>query len=193
MRTISIIIRTLGREEGLKRCLDSIKKLNYPEDLIEVLVIRDEPRLGLPKRLNEGFDKSTGELIVFASDDVEFTPDSVRLAVEAANEYDLVAFNTGIVLPDEGNINEHFLIRRDFVEKYLGGKIFDEEFNHVGTDNFLWAQGKKYGAVKRLDTAVLKHYHWTQGAPMDEIYKVGWGKAKEDREVLSRKLKELNG
>jgi glycosyltransferase involved in cell wall biosynthesis len=192
-KKVSIIIPTMGkRPEGLKRCLDSIEKLNYPKELIEVIVIEDNPRLGLPKRLNEGMRKSVGELIVFASDDTEFTPDCVRLAEEASNEYDLIALNTGVVYPDEGNICEHFMIKKDFVSKHLNGMIFDEELNHCGVDNLLWAQVKKYGKAIRLDTAILNHYHWTKGAPQDETYQVAWEKVGQDRETLKRKLQELN-
>jgi len=192
MKTVSIIVPTLGREEGLKRCLDSIKNLNYPQELIEVLVIKDEPRLGVPKRVNEGVGKLMGELIVFGSNDIEFTPDSVKLAAEAAEEYDLVAFNTGSILPDEGNINEHFLIRKDFVLNKLKGKLFDEELWHCGCDNLLWTQVKKYGKATRLDTAVVRHYHFTRGVEFDEIYKIGWSHVEEDRKILKRKLEELN-
>ena len=191
---VSIIIPTLGREEGLKRCLDSIEKLNYPKELIETIVIKDEPRLGVPKRVNEGFAKSTGELIVFASNDVEFAPDSVKIAVEESEDCDLVAFNTGSILPDEGNICEHFLIKREFVNEKLNGKIFDEDFNHCGVDNLLWAQVKKCGKALRSNRAILKHYHFTRGEPLDDVYKIGWEaeSVKKDRELLKIKLQELN-
>ena len=192
MKLVSIIIPTMGnRPAGVDRCVNSISNLNYPSEFIETIIIVDNPRMGVSKRVNEGFVKSKGEFIVFAADDIEFTPNSLKLAVEAMNEYDLVSFNTGRVLPDEGNICEQFIIKRDFINKYLNGKIFNEEFNHVGTDNLLWAQGKKYGKVKRLDTAILIHHHWTKGAPMDETYRIGWGKVNEDREILKRKLNEL--
>jgi glycosyltransferase involved in cell wall biosynthesis/tetratricopeptide (TPR) repeat protein/precorrin-6B methylase 2 len=192
-KKISIIIPTLGREKGLERCLNSIKNLDYPKELIETIVIEDNPRIGVPKRVNEGFRKSTGELIIFASNDIEFSPASIRLAVEKTNEYDLVAFNTGEVYPDEGNICEHFIIKKDFVLDKLNGRIFDEDFNHCGVDNLLWEQVKKYGKATRLDTAIVNHYHFTKGEPKDEVYKKGWEKVNEDREILKRKLAELNG
>jgi len=193
MRKVSIIIPSLGRPDGLKRCLDSIKKLNYPQELIETIVIEDEPRLGVPKRVNEGVGKSVGDLIVYGSNDIEFMPDSLKLAVEAMEEYDLVAFNTGKVYLDEGNINEHFIIKRDFITDKLGGKLFDEDFNHVGVDNLLWVQAKRYGKAKRLDTAIVNHYHWTKGADYDEVYKIGWEDSKviEDRKLLQKKIEEL--
>ena len=96
---VSIVLPTLGRPEGLERCLGSVKKLNYPEELVELIVLQDEPRLGVPKRVKEGTEKATGDVIVFASNDVEFTPDSLILAVLKSKEKGLVAFDTG--KPDE--------------------------------------------------------------------------------------------
>ena len=189
---ISIVIPTLGREEGLKRCVDSIKRLDYPQDKIEVIVKEDsfENRIGVPKLVKQGVEESTGEWVVFGSNDIEFREDSI---IEALMEGDsgYVAFNTGIVSADEGNINEHFMIRKDIIEKI--GEVFDTGFWHVGCDNLLLAKMRKLGIFVRADKAVIKHYHWTKGAEMDETYKVGWDKVKvaEDRALLAKKLKEL--
>jgi tetratricopeptide (TPR) repeat protein len=192
---VSFIVPTLKRPEGLERCLKSIKALNYPQDLIETIVIEDEPRLGVPKRVKEGFAKSIGKYIVYASNDTEFTPESIIIAYREMKMMDflLLAFNTGIVSPDKGNICEHFMIRRDFVEDYLKGEIFDTEFNHVGVDNWLWAQVSKLGRAGRSENAIVNHYHFTKGAPMDEVYAIGWKEemVKKDRELLQNKLKTL--
>jgi glycosyltransferase involved in cell wall biosynthesis len=190
---MTFVIPTLGREEGLKRCLDSIKLLNYPQDKIEIIVKQDsfENRTGVPKLLKQGYEESTGDWIVFASNDTEFTPDSINEALyEGKDGY--VAFNTGLLYPDEGNINEHFMIRRDIVEKI--GEIFDTDFYHCGVDNLLWAKMKKLGIAKRAPMAVVKHHHWakTESKVMDETYKAGWSHVEEDRELLAKKLKELN-
>jgi SAM-dependent methyltransferase len=192
MPKMTFVIPTLGREEGLKRCVDSIKKLNYPQDKIEIIIKEDslENRTGVPKLVKQGFEESTGDWIVFASNDTEFTPDSINEALwEGTGGY--VAFNTGLILPDEGNINEHFMIRRDIVEKI--GEIFDTDFWHVGCDNLLWAKMKKLGIAKRADKAVVKHYHWskTTDRKMDEVYKTGWSHVEEDRVLLKKKLAEL--
>jgi len=193
---VSFIIPTLGRLNGLKQCLESIKKLNYPQDEIEIIVIEDEPRKGVPARLNEGAAKSTGEYIVYASNDIEFHPDSLFNALQHMNlnKKALCAFNSGKVLPDEGNINEHFIIRRDFVENELNGEIFDPEFNHVGVDNLLWAKASKLNQATRCESAIIKHNHWSLGTgKLDSTYKIGWNKesVEKDRALLKKKLKEL--
>jgi glycosyltransferase involved in cell wall biosynthesis len=187
---VSFIIPTLDREKGLKRCLDSIKNLNYPKDKIEIIIEKDnfEDRVGVPKLLKQGIEKSTGEWIVFASDDTEFTPDSIREALKVgAGGY--VAFNTGELLADGGNRNEHFIIRKDIIEKI--GEVFDTEFYHVGCDNLLAAKMDKLGIFVRADKAVIKHYHFSTGAEMDKTYEVAWSHVNEDRALLTKKLAEL--
>lgn len=189
---ISFVIPNLGREEGLKRCVDSIKALNYPQDKIEIIVKQDsfENRIGVPKLVKKGVEESTGDWVVFASNDTEFFRDSITEALKVGND-GYVAFNTGKVSQDEGNINEHFMIRRDIIEKI--GEIFDTDFNHVGVDNLLWAKMKKLGIAKRADNAIVKHYHFTQGAEKDDVYKIGWDpiKVEEDRALLVKKLLEI--
>ena len=196
---ISFVIPTLGREEGLKRCLDSIEALDYPQDKsvggvnkIEVIVKQDSfaGRIGVPHLVKRGVAEATGEWIVFASNDTIFTPLSIKEALLVGmNGY--VAFNTGEVSPDEGNINEHFMIRKDIIEKI--GEVFDTDFHHVGVDNLLKAKMDKLGIFKRAEKAVVLHNHFTKGAEMDEVYKIGWDQVKvdEDRALLAKKLLEL--
>lgn len=195
---ISFIIPTLGRPEGLKRCLDSIKALNYPQHLIETIVLEDNPRIGVPKRVKEGLEKSTGEYIVYGSNDCEFTSDSIIIAYREmkAGNLLLLSFNTGLVSADNGNINEHFMIKKDYAVAAdgLNGEIFDTEFNHLGVDNLLWAKVSKLNRAKRSEDSVVKHYHWSkEGGKMDEIYNIGWNKeaAEKDRALLKTKLDKL--
>jgi hypothetical protein len=183
---VTFIIPTLNRPEGLKRCLDSIKNLNYPKALVEVIVLDGEGTV--PEKVARGLSQSKGEYIVYASDDCEFTPDSLYNAVSLKRG--LVAFNTGEVSADEGNICEHFVVQKTFVDK-LGGEIFDTDFWHVGCDNLLWAKAKKLGEAVRCDDALVAHYHFSKGAEMDTTYEKGWSKIDEDRATLAKKLAEL--
>jgi len=189
---VSIVLPTLGRPEGLKRCLDSIQALNYPKDCVETIVIEDEPRKGVPLRMKEGVEKSKGTHLVFASNDIEFHPDSLILAVMASKDKSLVAFNTGPAC--EGNMCEHFLIKKCIIEK-IGGEVFDTRYNHVGVDQLLWAKCEKLGEAIRLEDAKVKHFHFsTGGSEFDEVYKIAWdeGKVKEDRERLEKDLMLIN-
>ena len=188
---VTFVIPTLGREDGLARCLDSIKALNYPQDKIEIIVKQDslENRMGVPKLVKQGVEESTGEWVVFASNDTEFTPESINEAL-AVGQDGYVAFNTGEVYPDGGNANEHFMIRKDIIEQI--GEVFDTDFFHCGVDNLLMAKMKKLGVFVRADKAIVNHYHFSQGAKMDKIYELGWSKVEEDRALLTKKLEELN-
>jgi len=191
--TVSILVPTLGRPEGLKRCLDSIEILNYPKNLIEVWFREDEPRLGVPKRVRQGVEETRGEYLVFAANDTEFEPDTVLRAVMASRKEKkrLVAFNTGELYPDKGNICEHFLIKRDLLPE-IGGDIFDTEFHHVGVDNLLWAKCEVLGEATRCEEAKLKHHHFTRSpVKMDEVYELGYSKADQDRQLLKNKLAKL--
>ncbi len=192
---ISVILPTLGRPEGLERAINSIKNQNYPAELIELLVMDDNvERRGVPKRVAEGYEQSTGDYIVFASNDIEFHPDAFILAyLESKNENKaLVAFNSGPVSEDEGNICEHFMIRKNFVPR-IGGEIFDTDFHHVGVDNLLWAKCKKLNEATRAPHAKLEHFHFSTGkSEMDEVYSEGWKNAEEDRVLLKQKLAELD-
>ncbi len=186
---ISFVIPTLGRPEGLAHCLKSIERLVYAKELVEVIVIEDAPRIGVPLRVKEGVESATGEYIVFGSNDVEFAPDSIITALQMKKG--LVAFNTGPLLPDKGNICEHFIIRHDLIDR-IGGEIFDTEFHHVGVDNLLWAKCSKLNEAVRCEEALVIHKHFSKGAPMDEVYEEGWSRVEYDRALLAKKLEALN-
>lgn len=190
MPKMSFVIPTLGREAGLERCLKSIDALVYPHNMIETIVLNDEPRLGVPKRVEEGYKKSTGEWIIYGANDIEFTPNSLLLAYldHLRKGKKLIAFNTGEVSADQGNICEHFMIHRSLVEEI--GQIFDTDFNHCGVDNLLWHKAKNLMTEMRSDRAVVHHYHFSKGYPMDDVYEKGWENVEEDRELLKIKLNQ---
>lgn len=189
--TVTFVIPHIegDREEGLKRCLNSIKNLNYPQSLIETLVITGDHTVSF--KVKEGVNLSTGDYIVYASNDIEFMSNSLILAV--IDNKDVVAFNTGVLYPDSGNICEHFLVRKSFIYDKLDGEIFDTDFHHVGVDNLLWAKASKRGTVKHSRDAVVHHHHFTRGAEMDKTYEKGWNKENviHDRALLKIKLKQI--
>ena len=187
---VSILIPTLGRAQGLQRCLDSINQLYYPKHRIEVLIDSD-PEATVPIKVNRMAQKAGGSILVFAANDMEFTPESLYLAVQESKLHGLVAFNAGPLLPDKGNICEHFLIRKDILAK-LGEEIFCERFHHVGCDNLLWTKCEKLGEAIWLETAKIIHHHFSRTRqPLDEIYQRGWSQVENDRCVLTEELNKL--
>ncbi len=190
--TVSILVPSLNRKEGLARCLRSIDNLLYPKHLIEVIT-DERPDPTVPQKIDDMYKMSKGKLIVYAADDMEFEPLSLYNAVNSSSSYGLVSFNAGEVLPDEGNICEHFLIRRDLIDR-IGGQIFDTEFYHVGVDNLLWARAKKLEEAHHSEWAVIKHHHFSKtGDAMDSTYERAWkaDRVEHDRKLLKKKLTEL--
>lgn len=189
---VSIVIPTLGRPEGLERCLKSIKALDYPESAIEVIV--EEGEGTVPEKVMRGAIKARGKYIVYAANDMEFEPSALKLAVEDAriHKADLIAFDTG-VRNKEGYINEHFMIRAEAVNK-LGYEIFDTDFHHVGVDDLLWKKFARIGKAV-ISRGRIIHHHFSRigsGIERDEIIEKGWKNEKEDRELLARKVAELD-
>ena len=211
--TMSIVAPIKGRPEGVKLMLESIKNLNYPKDKIEVVLVYDGEEtpiyetgdnfkvvgqvetIGVPKSLKFGVEQSTGDWIVYAANDMEFDPDCLMAALKQAmdNNKFFMAFHEGPVGPDEGNIATHFMIHRKLLPK-IGDEIFDTEFYHVGVDNLLWAKMKKLGQAMHCSRAKITHHHFSHTGVMDDINKIAWKEERvaHDRELLEKKLKELN-
>jgi GT2 family glycosyltransferase len=150
-----------------------------------------ENRIGVPQGVKNGVEKSTGEWVVYCADDIEFTPESIDEALRVGDK-GFVAFNTGELIPDGGNKNEHFMIRKDIIEKI--GEVFCTEFFHVGVDNWLSAQMDKLGIFVRAENAIVHHYHFSKpGGVMDDVYKIAWREdlVAKDRALLAKKLAEL--
>lgn len=188
---VSIIIPQLGRPEGLKRLLDSIKRLTYPQERIQVII--EEGTETVPVKVANGLKKATGEYIIYAANDMEFEPDSVFKAIQDSKHHGkaLVAFDTG-VRNAEGYICEHFMIRKDFIDK-IGGEIFDTDFHHVGVDDLLWKKCEKLGQAM-ISRGKVIHHHFSRiglGVERDQIIEKGWKHAAEDRILLRKKLEEL--
>ncbi|MDD4110203.1 MAG: glycosyltransferase [Clostridia bacterium] len=192
--TVDIILPTMNtRPEGLKRCIESIYKLNYPQELINI--IQEKGPENLPTKMKMGVEKGTGEYIAFLADDTSFESDSLILNVwdSITTGKRLVAFDTG-VRNDEGYINEHFLIKRDLLPSLEDGLIFHTDFKHYCVDDWLWKQCEKLNEAM-VGKGKMNHYHWSRigsGIKPDELaLKIQEG-IPHDREVLKRKLKKLN-
>jgi mannosyltransferase OCH1-like enzyme/glycosyltransferase involved in cell wall biosynthesis len=198
------IIVPVARQEGLKRLLKSIDRLYYPKPLIKL--ITDNGPETVPIKVNKMAAQITdADCYVYAADDMEFDPWCLYRAVNEARGNivqdhpfqfkqapfikGLVAFNSGPLYPDEGNICEHFLITKDLMDQL--GEIFNEKFYHVGCDNLLWAKAKKLGQAIRCEDAKIIHHHFSKGAQMDETYQKGWSQLNRDRAILKEELAKL--
>lgn len=207
---VSIIVPTLGRPEKLQRLIKHIKAFaNYPN--YEIIVIHDgediqplegvrsfknEERIGVPKTVKKAVQLATGDLVMYLGNDCIPQPGFMIQAVWDAYKAfgkdmnGLVSFNEGPLLPDNGNICAHFILHQRLIAEI--GEVFDTEFHHVGCDNLLWAKASKLGKAFHSTNARLHHDHFSKGSEMDSTYKQGWSHVDEDRELLKKKLNELN-
>lgn len=186
--TISVIIPHVKntRGEGLDKCLASIAKQNYPQELISIHTIEDNGTV--PEKVKIGVQESNGEYICFAADDLEFHPDDFIKAVLKSIKvgYDLVIFNTGV------QECEHFIIKRSAIDNLSNKELFDTRFHHVGCDNWLWYQMRNLGSAAIAENTKTTHRHFSRGGVMDSIYEEGWSKVDQDRELLNELINGRN-
>ena len=99
---VSIVVITKDRREDLYRALDSLARLDYPRDLLEVVVVEegDEPGppdgveyvflprrdLGLGYARNAGVRRARGDVIAFTDDDCVVDPAWVRELVAGLDD-----------------------------------------------------------------------------------------------------------
>ena len=189
---VSIIIPTANtRPDGMEKLIESIYKLNYPKELVEI--ITEDGEGTVPEKVKQGVEKSTGSYIAYAADDMTFTPDSLILAVwdSITKDKALVAFDSG-VRNDQGYINEHFLIRKDFI-KEINGEIFTTKVKHVGCDDLLWHQATKLNQ-SMISKGTIIHNHFSRigsGVEADETIKKAWANAEADRKIIAEEIKKL--
>ncbi|HEY9702081.1 MAG TPA: glycosyltransferase [Allocoleopsis sp.] len=188
---VSIIIPNLGRPDGLKKCLESIQKLDYPKELLQVIIIDGEDTV--PNKVKRGVSQSLGEYIVYAANDMEFYPDTLKIAIKEGRESNkgLIAFDSG-VRNDKGYICEHFIIRKDLIP-LIGGEIFDTDFFHVGVDDLLWAKCSKLNQ-SMMSSAKIIHNHFSRigsGIEPDEVNHRAFKHVESDRKLLELKLSKV--
>jgi len=123
MKTVSIIIPTYKRGDVVRQTLPSYIRQKF---LKEVIIVDDggfafndikdvikanriikyfspKKRLGLPGARNYGIARATGDFIIFGEDDVEFTPDYVKVLLEniEKEEADIIAGRQIFVYPGQ--------------------------------------------------------------------------------------------
>ena len=195
--TVSFIIPHIkdSRNEGLERCIKSIKNLNYPQDRIDIKIIEGEGTV--PEKVKQGVEETNGEYIVYAADDMEFTSDALILNIldTVATKKRLTVFDTvevdknGVGIRNEqGFTCEHFLIKRDLVD--FIGEIFDIDFKHYCVDDLLWNKCEKINEAQ-IGRGRFIHYHPSRigsGIQKDWINEKAISSLNSDREILKQKL-----
>ncbi len=106
--TVSVIVPTFERAAALEGTLAALCSLEYPDDLLEILVVDDgstdsttatvarfprvryawQPNRGVASARNHGARLAGGDLLVFVDDDCIVGPDNVRRHVAVREEYE---------------------------------------------------------------------------------------------------------
>jgi len=131
--TVTVAVCTRNRATQLPACLDAIMALDYPESLLDVVVVdnapdnvctRDvvaryeriryvcEPRPGLDRARNRAALEARGEIVAYTDDDVSVDRGWVRAIARAFEEEPQAACVTGLVVPDELDTPAQLLFER---------------------------------------------------------------------------------
>ncbi len=194
---VSIIIPTLGREEGLKKCTDAIKE-NAGYSNYDVVILKDsfENRKGVPKLVKEGTDSCSGELVMFLANDVIPQPNFLKEAVNKMYEAFGKDMDGLVGLNDmywHGEFATHWLASKKLLP-YLDGEFFHTGYHHNGCDNELTERCRKMDKYVWAEKAKVLHNHPIRAdfkGEVDAVYKVAQQFYDEDRALLKKRSEEI--
>jgi len=120
---VSIIIPMYNAASTLRKCLDSLSRLDYPSDRLEIISVDgrsidasreiamdypirliDNPKRRVVSGRNIGFEAARGELIAFSDADCTFDPSWIRNAVHYFDDTGVAGITGPIELPLDQNI-----------------------------------------------------------------------------------------
>ena len=187
---VSVVIPTLGREEKLNRCIESIKK--NADWNIEIIVEKDnfKNRQGCAKTLAKGIEKANGEYICFLGNDCiaesGFIKEAMIVMDKFLNKDGLVSFNDG---RHEGKLATHWVASKKLLP-YLDGYFFNLEYNHTYCDNELTERCKLMNKYAYAPLAKIKHDNpLLNNEEWDAVLKLAYQQksVKKDKETFDRR------
>lgn len=128
---ISIVIPTLGRNESLARCIQSIKENYYPN--YEIITVATK---GLVRARNEGLNKASGEIVIFTDDDVIVNIRWLKQIARSFEDKEVGGVTGGTIIPTELRNNRDLLV----FNKSILGKIY----------NWLVLENKQYDYARQF-------------------------------------------
>lgn len=163
---VTVAVCTRNRAEQLGECLEALAAIDYPRELLDILVVDNapsddgtrrlvarypsmryvrEPRPGLDWARNCAVREARGEIVAYTDDDVSVDPGWVRALAAAFAEEPHAMCVTGLVLPDEIDTRAQLLF-----EKYGGfGRGFTRSVYRVERG---MSAARLYGGTGRFGT-----------------------------------------
>lgn len=135
---VSIVICTYNGENRIKKLLDSILRVDYPRNKLEIIVVDDgsadrtsgicerhelHPKIirhdtnkGLAEARNTGIRNSAGEIILFTDDDTEVEPNWVKKMVKNLKNFDIAG---GFVSKPENTLITKYYYWKKLNNKFI--------------------------------------------------------------------------
>lgn len=166
--SVTVAVCTRNRADQLPECLDALRALDYPRDLLDVIVVDNapsdestqaavsrvpgfryvrEPRPGLDWARNRAIRECRSEIMAYTDDDVSVDRGWVRAIAAGFEEEPQAMCITGLVVPDEVDTEAQALF-----ERYGGfGRGFERQVFHVDIEGGHGA-ASLYGGTGRFGT-----------------------------------------
>ena len=163
---VTVAVCTRNRAEQLAGCLQALDALDYPAELLDILVVDNapaddstrrlveryprmryacEPAGGLDRARNRAAREARGEIVAYTDDDVIVDPGWVTALARALAEEPHAMCVTGLVVPDELDTPAQVLF-----EQYGGfGRGFDRQVYRVPPGR---SAARLYGGTGRFGT-----------------------------------------
>jgi glycosyltransferase involved in cell wall biosynthesis len=163
---VTVVVCTRNRAARLAECLDALAALDYPSDLLDILIVDNapsddatrhvvaqypamryvvEPRPGLDWARNRAVREARGEIVAYTDDDVSVDRGWIRALATAFDEEPHAMCVTGLVLPDELDTRAQVLF-----EEYGGfGRGFTRWVYKVDRGE---SAARRYGGTGRFGT-----------------------------------------
>lgn len=179
---ISVLFPTMGRPDRAERCVRELRATTAGHDveivcavdadpetrdrlepLVDVMLYGEEPR-GNSQAWNDCLAVCTGDPIVFAADDLHWSPGWLDAALAELKRFKdgwgLVGFNDGHWGPE---LSTHYLMSRRFVKDVLGGRVAWSFYGHSFNDVEVNERARRAGRYTWAMNARVYHDHWIFG------------------------------
>ena len=188
---ISILCPTRGRPDRLSKMIEScLKTANNPERIEFILYIDDDekipvidnrsaninvlsgPRIWLSGMHNACASVATGEILMWAADDICFL--TYGWDTEVISQFEKWNDGLGLVFPNDlsnykGKLATHAFVKREWLRAF--GSLVPPYLPDAYTDNWITYLATKIGRITYLENMIVEHLQYRQGkSKFDETY-----------------------